>query len=31
LKEEEQNEEAAREFARHVRYYKNQDGANGHR
>jgi lycopene cyclase CruA len=31
LKDEEQNEEAAREFARYVRRYKNQDGANGHR
>jgi lycopene cyclase CruA len=31
LKEEEQNEEAAREFARYVRHYKNQDGANNHR
>ncbi len=30
-KDEAQNEEAAREFARHVRLYKNQDGANGHR
>ena len=30
-KDEEQNEEAAREFARYVRHYKNQDGANGHR
>ena len=31
LNDEEQNEEAAREFARYVRHYKNQDGANGHR
>lgn len=30
-KDEAQNEEAAREFARHVRLYRNQDGANGHR
>jgi lycopene cyclase CruA len=30
-KDELQHEEAAREFARHVRLYKNQDGANGHR
>ncbi len=30
-KGEAQTEEAAREFARHVRLYKNQDGANGHR
>jgi lycopene cyclase CruA len=29
-KDEAQNEEAAREFARYVRRYKNQDGANGH-
>ena len=26
-----QHEEAAREFARYVRLYKNQDGANDHR
>ena len=30
-KDEEQNEEAAREFARHVQIYKNQDSAAGHR
>jgi lycopene cyclase CruA len=30
-KDEAQNEEAAREFARHVRLYKNQDGADSHR
>jgi lycopene cyclase CruA len=30
-KGEEQTEEAAREFARYVHYYKNQDGADGHR
>jgi lycopene cyclase CruA len=31
LKDEHQTEEAAREFARHLRLYKNQDGANNHR
>jgi lycopene cyclase CruA len=30
-RDEAQHEEAAREFARHVRLYKNQDGADGHR
>jgi lycopene cyclase CruA len=30
-KDEDQSEEAAREFARHVQLYKNQDGADGYR